>query len=286
MIDGFKIIDAHMHYGGIFMQKNENLIQFMDRNGIDAAIVNTLNTDANMANFMNTPPGELKAKIMDPNFNLFENFQKNGQPEHAPVYRLAKTAPSRIYPFFWYNPADPTDSDPLQTQSLAKLQASIEQGCRGVKLQLAMTHCESARLIPVAKFCADNDLPLYVHLSAGVFGATRTETWEIIDLAAQFPKLSLIIGHAAYSMEFCIEVIGHAMGLDNVYFETSTSIPFGIAMYAKIFGADHVLFGSDTPPAGPFHIEYEKIKALNFSKEEKQLILAENITRLLKISLV
>ena len=285
MLDGYRIFDAHMHFGGIFMGKKENLIQFMDRNGIDAGIVNTLNTDANMANFMSMPPAELKAKIQDPSFNLFDKFRSMGQPDHSAVYKLAETAPSRVYPFFWYNPADPNDTDPDQTRSLSELDVAIEKGCRGVKLQLAMTHCESTRLMPVAKFCAKHGLPLYVHLSAGVFGSTRSETQEIIELARLYPKLSLIIGHAAYSMEFYIEVIGYALGLDNVYFETSTSIPFGIAMYAKVFGTDHVLFGSDTPPAGPFHIEYEKIKALNFSKEEKQFILADNIARLLKISI-
>jgi predicted TIM-barrel fold metal-dependent hydrolase len=227
-----------------------------------------------------------EAKIMfanhdKPDFDIFTDFQKAGQPSHEEVEKLMQKAPDRIFPFFWYNPIDPADPD--QQKGLSKVQYALGHGYRGVKLQMAMTYCPVEKLYPIAQLCEEASIPLYVHPSGGVFRARRTNPFEILTLAEHYPKLKIILGHAGYSMEFVIEAILACIGASNIYFETSLSVPFGIITYIKLAGARRVLFGTDAPSAGPFRIEYDKIAFLNISEKEKTQILSKNIEKLLKI---
>ncbi len=48
MVGEFKIFDAHMHHIGRFKPRNETLISFIDRYGIDKACVTTLYQEANL----------------------------------------------------------------------------------------------------------------------------------------------------------------------------------------------------------------------------------------------
>jgi predicted TIM-barrel fold metal-dependent hydrolase len=89
-------------------------------------------------------------------------------------------------------------------------------------------------------------------------------------------------------MEFYVELLialKSMSEIENVYFETSCSILYGILELIKIFGADRVLFGSDSPTATPFELEYNKISSLRIPKEDKSKILGGNIKRLLNIEL-
>lgn len=281
MIDNFSIFDSHMHYTGTFMHKNENLIEYMDENGIDAAVVNTLNTHANLGVLENNHDGDLLKDIDIEKYEIFKEFRLAGQPDHSEVIKLMQSNPKRIFPFFWYNPADP--NDPNQEKGIEMARNALNNGFKGIKLQLAMIPCTIEQLFPVAKLLTEFNLPLYIHPSGGVFASKRTNPFSITELAKKFPDLNIILGHAAYSMEFCVETVFAAMSVPNLYFETSISIPFGIITYIKVFGPQRVLFGTDSPSAGPFNIEYEKIADIKIPREAKQMILSENIKRLIKI---
>jgi predicted TIM-barrel fold metal-dependent hydrolase len=279
VISGQRIIDAHMHYYGTFLPKSQTLLDYMDENGIDGAVVNTLNTTANMGKFNPETALEIMEHRSDPEFDIFSEFHAAGQPDHRELDHLVQKAPERIFPFFWYNPINPADAD--QQKGLSMVQQAIDRGYKGVKLQLAMTSCSIERLDPIANLCETLDVPIYIHPSAGVFGAKKTNPFDLVNLAQRHPKLNMILGHAGYSMEFVIEAALACMGAGNIYFETSLSVPFGIITYIKLFGARRVIFGTDSPSAGPFRIEYEKIAALNISEKEKAAILHRNIAKLL-----
>jgi predicted TIM-barrel fold metal-dependent hydrolase len=281
MKDGFSIIDAHVHYAGIFLPKNMSIVDYMDANGIDAAIVNTLNTKANLSEIMRQDPAALRKKVKEPGFELFKDFRLAGQPDHEPVLALVNKHPDRVIPFFWYNPNDP--SDPEQQEGLAIVSRALDQGFKGVKIQPAMTPCSIEQLFPVGELLAERGLPLYIHPNAGLFAAKKTEASEIATLARKFPGLNIILGHAAYTMEFCLEALLHLQDIPNVFAETSQSIPYGIIMCVKILGAKRVLFGSDTPSATPFTIEYQKVALLDIPVKDKALVLGGNVQRLLQL---
>src|SRR5271157_5291172 len=88
MKDGFSIIDAHMHYAGIFLPKGTSIVDYMDTNGIDAAIVNTLNTKANLSDVMRQDPPTLRKKMQETGFELFKDFRLAGQPDHESLLAL------------------------------------------------------------------------------------------------------------------------------------------------------------------------------------------------------
>ncbi|MFX0098115.1 MAG: amidohydrolase family protein [Candidatus Hodarchaeota archaeon] len=275
MKDGYKIIDAHMHYAGIFMQKGTNLLDYMDENGIDGAVVNTLNTKANLNELIKQSIEKINEQ--EPGFELFEDFCQ-GQPSHKEVIQLAKVASDRIFPFFWYNPVDEDRENGLKL-----VEQSIKNGFKGVKIQPAMTPCTIGSLFPVAEILVEHGLPIYIHPSSGIFASSRTIPSSLIKLSKKFPDLNIILGHAAYTMEFCIEALVAATKMPNLYFETSVSIPYGIITYVKIFGPDRVIFGTDSPTATPFSIEYNKVAVLNIPREAKEMILYGNIAKLIGI---
>nr|MDO8111949.1 amidohydrolase family protein [Candidatus Sigynarchaeota archaeon] len=284
MKDGFKIIDAHVHYAGIFLPKNKykSIVEYMDDNGVDAAIVNTLNLKANLGDILRQDIGKVQAMANAPDFELFKDFRLAGQPDHAPVLDLVKRYPGRVIPFFWYNPNDP--SDPGQENGLKQVASFLDhRGFKGVKIQPAMTPCTIEQLFPVAELLVSRGLPIYIHPNAGLFSAKKTEASEIATLAEKFPRLTIILGHAAYNMEFCIEAVIHLSKYPNVIAETSQSIPYGIITFVKVFGASRVVFGTDMPSATPFDIEYRKIALLDVPPKVKAMVLGENVQRLLNL---
>ena len=152
---------------------------------------------------------------------------------------------------------------------------------------MAMLPAKMKHLYKIADLLVERDMPLYIHPSSGVCKSQRTSPFKILDLTRRIPELKIIIGHSSHTMEFCIECVFAFRQLkeqeNNVYFETSLSVPFGIISYVKVFGPDHVIFGSDSPPAGPWDIEFMKINKLRLPKQAKKLIFYDNISRLLKI---
>ncbi|MEX2683765.1 MAG: amidohydrolase family protein [Candidatus Sigynarchaeota archaeon] len=282
MRDGFNIVDAHVHYAGIFLPKGKTIVDYMDDNGIDAAIVNTLNVKANLNDVMLRNPAELARQVQDPSFEIFKDFRLSGQPDHEIIIKLVKKYPDRLFPFFWYNPADPSDSG--QEKGIAAVMKALDSGFKGVKIQPAMTACTVEQLFPIASLLAERKCPIYIHPNAGLFASRKTEAIDIARLAKAFPALDIIIGHAAYTMEFCIEAVLHLAGFPKVYAETSQSIPYGIITFAKIFGPRRVLFGTDAPSATPFDIEYRKLLLLDVPADAKALILGGNARRLLGLA--
>jgi predicted TIM-barrel fold metal-dependent hydrolase len=174
MRDSFKIIDAHMHYNGIFKKdKDQPFIEYLDENGIDGAIVNTLNTTANMDVLQRFTPGALTDKVSRSKFDLFKDFAAAGQPSHAEVIELYKKYPKRIFPFFWYNNNDPNDVD--QSKGLAIVKEAFKNGFRGIKIQPAMIIANMERLYPIAELLCEYDYPIFIHPSGGVYASPSSK---------------------------------------------------------------------------------------------------------------
>jgi predicted TIM-barrel fold metal-dependent hydrolase len=74
---------------------------------------------------------------------------------------------------------------------------------------------------------------------------------------------------------------------NNLYFDMSHAAPWGkeqLECAIKVFGADHVLFGSSYPVRREWLIKgVEVIKSLDVSEKERSLVLGENAQRLFNI---
>ena len=71
---------------------------------------------------------------------------------------------------------------------------------------------------------------------------------------------------------------------ENVYFDTSLCNPGMVLKFVHTIGAERVLFGSDIPFC-TMRQEVRKITELNIPDRQKELILAENVKRLINILL-
>ena len=130
----------------------------------------------------------------------------------------------------------------------------------------------------------DKNLIFFIHSmpKTGFFSGVLPK--DIAYLAKEFPNLRIIAGHAAYCMEFAVEAGLTLKKYNNVYFETSCSVSFGIFNLLKTVGHERILFGSDSPTASTLPIEIDKILTLpKISKEVKQDILYNNVMKLLKL---
>jgi predicted TIM-barrel fold metal-dependent hydrolase len=74
-----------------------------------------------------------------------------------------------------------------------------------------------------------------------------------------------------------------ARRLKSVYFDTGQTgrAPRGIALAAKVFGADRILFGTDSGPVATIGPTIASVKQANLTPEEKDLIFSGNARRLL-----
>ena len=74
-----------------------------------------------------------------------------------------------------------------------------------------------------------------------------------------------------------------AKRLKSIYLDTGQSGrgPRGIALAAKVFGADRILFGTDSGPVAHIAPTIASVKQADLTADEKSMILSGNARRLL-----
>jgi hypothetical protein len=267
-----KIFDAHMHYTGKFLRKNETLIDFLDRFGIDKAIVTTLKVSANQKLLLQTNE-EIDEKT------YAENLYAKEQYNHDIVRNLVAKNPDRLFGFYWFNPkiASKSDWDILEKYI-------SEYNFKGVKTQSSLDNLDLSKdMFQLANFCIEHDIPLYFHSGVNFFFQKPFRIKNLYDFLKNYKELKFIIGHAAFTMEYMISLLRFFQDFPNVYYETSLSVPYGINVLIKMMGEHRILYGSDSPAATPPDIEIMKIKSLNLEPEIEKLIFYENLSNLIKI---
>ncbi len=270
MIDNIRIFDSHFHVYGRFKPREESLIDYMDRFGIDRAIITTLNQEANLSAILKTE-----------NDNNFEQSKKKftlkEQYDHEFVLEQVKKHPDRLTGFFWFNPRIAGDED----WHLLKKYVN-EYNFKGVKLQPYVDMLKVPDdLHELAEFCIDADIPLFMHSGTGFYFQDNIRAKDSYKLMRKHKDLKLILGHAAYTMEHCINCLRFFTRMPNVYFETSCSIPYGIMTLIKAMGAERVIYGSDAPAATSPDIEIQKIRILVLDESTLRKVFYDNVASLI-----
>ena len=103
-------------------------------------------------------------------------------------------------------------------------------------------------------------------------------------MAKKFNKVNFIGAH--FGGYRCWEDVDCYSGLDNVYFDTSSSLPFITTEYAKQLidkmGHEKFFFGTDFPMWDATR-ELERFNKIKLTEKERESILAKNIKNLLRI---
>jgi predicted TIM-barrel fold metal-dependent hydrolase len=103
-------------------------------------------------------------------------------------------------------------------------------------------------------------------------------------MAKKYPKVNFIAAH--FGGYRCWADAPIYKGLNNVYFDTCSSLPFISAEKARelidMFGADKFFFGTDFPMWDATG-ELERFNQIPLTDVEREMILSGNIKKLLNI---
>ncbi len=162
-----------------------------------------------------------------------------------------------------------------------QVEQALQMGLTGVKLHPDFQEfcIDDEKAFPIYE-AIEGRMPLLVHT-----GDSRTEyskPWRLARVLERFPKLDVIAAHFGGYSEW--ENGALSLALAHVYVDTSSSqfalTPHQVRELIDIFGADHVLFGTDYPMWNPEE-ELQKLSLVPMTQQERELILHGNLERLL-----
>jgi predicted TIM-barrel fold metal-dependent hydrolase len=180
----------------------------------------------------------------------------------------------RYWFFPWINPEDAEDFEVLRTWRARihgiKLHPSVDQ----VKVT-------DARVEPLLAYAAGERLPVMVHCGRW---QEMSSYALVLEVAGRYPSVRFILSHMGGDtpeLEMAtIDAIAEGK-ISNVYLGTEGVREYWAVQRAvEVVGADRVIFGSDFPLGHP-KMYLGVIDALTISPEQRSLILAGNILRLL-----
>lgn len=136
----------------------------------------------------------------------------------------------------------------------------------------------------VEKFyrAADGKLPILFHVGDDRFEYSKPR--RLVNMAKKYPGVNFIAAH--FGGYQCWDDAHLYCGLNNVYFDTCSSLPFIDTKTARklidLLGADRFLFGTDFP-MWDAKAELERFNAIPLTAQEKEMIFSGNIKRLLNL---
>ena len=250
----------------------DRLVETMDRAGVDTSVVFPLD--------YGLFTGEPGVPIEEQNFKVCE---------------AARRHPGRLVPFFSIDPRRP-EAVPLFEKAIA------EWGVNGLKLHpCAGLYAGDEECKPLYEMCLDHDLPVLIHTGSqpAPFKSRYARPAFVDDVAAEFPELKIIMAHVGHNWWEEAVLVGSVK--PNVCYDVSGWQP-AIGEYPQVFyrmlrrlldtvGPWRVFFGSDGPylngilpledwVAAVENPDLSKCPEVNFSDEEKRLVMVEAFARL------
>ena len=125
-------------------------------------------------------------------------------------------------------------------------------------------------------------LPILFHVGDDRYDYSKPH--RLVKMAKKYPEVNFIAAHfGGYRCWADSEIY---LGLDNVYFDTCSSLPFISTERAKelidMHGADRFFFATDFPMWDTV-AELERFNKIPLTDEEREMIFSKNIKKLLKI---
>jgi len=247
------IIDCHVHLQGRLGSVRkcvDELLHFADKFGIDKLCLSL-----GLGRYYEPTPEQLR--------------EQNDEVAEALAY-----APDRLVGFVYLNPVH-TEA------SLNEIERHVVEGeMQGIKLLVACL-CSDARLDPIVERAIDLDTPILQHTWLKVTGNLPHESTpdDMAELAARHPAAKLIYGHTGGDWEYGIMAVRRH---PNVYADLAGGDPTaGVTELAVAeLGPERVVYGSDAPGRS-FASQLAKVQGADISAETKQMILGDNMLRLL-----
>ena len=250
-----KVIDCHAHLNhrsrATWEADDGKLIEAADKLGIDQLCCSTL-----------TPHQPATA----------DGFRECNQWTADGMRRF----PGRVLGYCYVNPG-------YGREALDEIRRCIEdEEFIGIKLYNEYT-CTEPVVFPVVELAIELGVPILQHaLHSHYFVEEQprmSDGGHLAALAGRYPEAMLICAHISGGgdWEWTIKALLHA---PNVLLDTSGSVTDDgtVEMAASMVGADRVVFGCDSSMTAGVG----KIRGANLSAQDKQKILGENMTKLLR----
>jgi uncharacterized protein len=248
------IIDAHAHLSPTPFGSAENYMEVLKQSGIQQGVV--------------CPGGMLDVRKM----NDFVSGQKKPDttPKNDYVSQSVQAHPG-LHPVACVDPCD--------SQSIAKLEAYLSQGFRGLMVS-PLVHkfaFSDGTMAELAALCGDRGVPIISHNG----WRPGANTLDYVRLAKAFPRTNFILEHmGAHPAD--AEATDATASLDNLFLETSLGAHLHIVETVKKAGANKLIFGSEYPLSHPA-VEMKKVFLLPITDGERERILGGNIRGLLRL---
>ena len=173
--------------------------------------------------------------------------------------------------------------DLSEEEIVTEVEWALENNMRGIKLHPDFQKFNIDDEI-AEKFyrAASGKLPILFHIGDDRYEFSKPQ--RLVKMAKKYPELNFIAAH--FGGYRCWGDAELYLGLDNVYFDTCSSLPFISAKEAKrlidMHGADKFFFATDFPMWDSV-TELQRFMEIDLTEEEREMIFSKNIKRLLKI---
>ena len=268
------VMDGHAHACGEYLTA-EKIEQKLDKAGVDMVLLTPgqwkSKTTYGLKNLaMKNPYGDAVSKnnkttsIMIKLIRAIKQIPKGNEY----VYQLKCSLPQRIKQCYWVTRENwknvQQDYQRMQFDSL-KFHQCWE------KFEL-----EEEFFVKTVEWATENRLPIFIHIR------DLNQMEKLIGFIKQHPDAIIVVGHL-YGVELFMKE--RKEYFKNTYFDLSNYYFVSkerIMLAYQHFGADHLIFGSDTP-YGKQSLEntLKQISELDISRSEIELILGENLMKLL-----
>ena len=160
---------------------------------------------------------------------------------------------------------------------------AIENGFKGVKLHpdFQKFYIDGENVQKFYKIIGDR-LPILLHVGDDRYEYSKPA--RLVAMAKKYPNVTFISAH--FGGYRCWDDAYMYKGLNNVYFDTCSSLPFISSERAKeiidMLGADKFFFATDFPMWDAKE-ELARFNEIPLTEKEREMILFGNIKKLLKI---
>ena len=170
-----------------------------------------------------------------------------------------------------------------EEEVMREVDFALERGFKGIKLhpdfQKFNIDDECAEKFYRA---AEGKLPILFHIGDDRYDFSAPE--RLVKMAKKYPNTTFIAAH--FGGYRCWDKAELYLGLDNVYFDTCSSLPFITPERAKeiidLLGADRFFFATDFP-MWDSEGEMARFDKICLTEKEREMIFAGNIKRVLGI---
>ncbi len=159
----------------------------------------------------------------------------------------------------------------------------LKNGFKGIKLHpdFQKFYIDGEDAEKIYKVVGDK-LPILLHVGDKRYEFSKPQ--RLANMAKKYPSVKFICAHMGGYM--CWDDAEVFVGLENVYFDTCSSLPFITISKArsiiKKLGAEKFFFATDFP-MWDAESELERFNAIPLSEKERKMIFSKNIKKLLNL---